>query len=168
MPAGKTTQVVRRPRDPAHSLPPEARCIAALLTARCPLLVAVSYTGDMTIALIVAGVLGGLVVLLIGCFAALKATERGRTFLLLPTTGKARFARALLRNGGLSWPMRLLLIGLVVYLASPIDLVPDFIPVLGQVDDVALVLAVAVLVVLLVEESAFTAAIRESQEARDT
>jgi uncharacterized membrane protein YkvA (DUF1232 family) len=34
---------------------------------------------------------------------------------------------------------RLLLAGLLVYLASPIDLVPDFIPVAGQLDDALLV-----------------------------
>jgi uncharacterized membrane protein YkvA (DUF1232 family) len=33
------------------------------------------------------------------------------------------------------WPLLLL----VPYLASPIDLVPDFVPVLGQLDDAALV-----------------------------
>ena len=38
---------------------------------------------------------------------------------------------------------RLLLLGLVAYLASPIDLIPDFIPVLGQIDD-----AIAVVLVL--------------------
>jgi uncharacterized membrane protein YkvA (DUF1232 family) len=34
---------------------------------------------------------------------------------------------------------RLLLLGLVGYLASPIDLVPDFIPVAGQLDDAIVV-----------------------------
>ncbi len=34
---------------------------------------------------------------------------------------------------------RWLLIGLVVYLVSPIDLIPDFIPLLGHADEVVLV-----------------------------
>jgi uncharacterized membrane protein YkvA (DUF1232 family) len=35
-----------------------------------------------------------------------------------------------------------LLVGLIVYLAMPIDLVPDFIPVAGQLDDAILVVLV--------------------------
>jgi uncharacterized membrane protein YkvA (DUF1232 family) len=42
---------------------------------------------------------------------------------------------------------KLLLVGLVAYLASPIDLVPDFIPVAGQLDD-ALVVALVLRAVL--------------------
>ena len=34
---------------------------------------------------------------------------------------------------------RLAGLGVLAYLASPIDLIPDFIPVLGQLDDVLLV-----------------------------
>jgi uncharacterized membrane protein YkvA (DUF1232 family) len=42
---------------------------------------------------------------------------------------------------------KLLLAGLVAYLASPIDLVPDFIPVAGQLDD-AIVVALVLRIVL--------------------
>jgi uncharacterized membrane protein YkvA (DUF1232 family) len=47
--------------------------------------------------------------------------------------------RGLLSDPRLSRGRRLLLLGLVAYLAMPIDLVPDFIPVAGQLDDAILV-----------------------------
>jgi uncharacterized membrane protein YkvA (DUF1232 family) len=47
--------------------------------------------------------------------------------------------RRLLGDGRLSRPRKLLLLGVVAYLAVPIDLVPDFIPVAGQLDDAILV-----------------------------
>jgi uncharacterized membrane protein YkvA (DUF1232 family) len=51
--------------------------------------------------------------------------------------------RALIRDPRVPTSRKLLLVALVAYLAMPIDLVPDFIPVAGQLDDaivVALVL----------------------------
>ena len=48
------------------------------------------------------------------------------------------FAR-LARDPALSRGRRLALIALAAYLASPIDLVPDFLPVVGQADDAVLV-----------------------------
>jgi uncharacterized membrane protein YkvA (DUF1232 family) len=45
-------------------------------------------------------------------------------------------ARRLLVDPRVKWRHRLVLWGLLAYLVSPIDLVPDFIPVLGQLDDV--------------------------------
>lgn len=50
----------------------------------------------------------------------------------------ALFGR-LMRDGAVPRRRRLLLAGLVVYLALPIDLVPDFIPVAGHLDDAMLV-----------------------------
>jgi uncharacterized membrane protein YkvA (DUF1232 family) len=37
------------------------------------------------------------------------------------------------------WPAKLLAAGVVGYALSPIDLIPDFIPVLGHLDDLLLV-----------------------------
>ena len=52
---------------------------------------------------------------------------------------------------------KLVLVGLVAYLAAPVDLVPDMIPVAGQLDD-AIVLALALRFVL---RSAGPAVVRE-------
>jgi uncharacterized membrane protein YkvA (DUF1232 family) len=48
-------------------------------------------------------------------------------------------ARLLLRDGRVPLAVRALPLALVAYLVLPVDLVPDFIPVLGQLDDLALV-----------------------------
>jgi uncharacterized membrane protein YkvA (DUF1232 family) len=54
-----------------------------------------------------------------------------------------RLVRDLLADGTTPLPVRLALGGLLVWLVSPIDLIPEFIPVLGPLDDV--VVAVLVL-----------------------
>ena len=53
-----------------------------------------------------------------------------------------RLISRLARDSSIGWAPRLWLLLLLVYLASPIDLIPDFIPVLGYADD-AIVAAVA-------------------------
>ena len=47
-----------------------------------------------------------------------------------------RLARSLLADQETPRSAKLALAGMLVYLISPIDLIPDFIPVLGQIDDV--------------------------------
>lgn len=54
-----------------------------------------------------------------------------------------RLVRRLAADPGLPGTLRIRLVMLLIYLASPIDLVPDFIPVLGYADD-----AIAVALVL--------------------
>jgi uncharacterized membrane protein YkvA (DUF1232 family) len=44
----------------------------------------------------------------------------------------------LVRDPALPRPVKIALLAAAVYLVSPIDLVPDFIPVLGYVDDLLL------------------------------
>ena len=43
------------------------------------------------------------------------------------------------RDPRLPWPVRLLAMAVAAYAFSPIDLVPDFVPVLGLLDDLLLV-----------------------------
>jgi uncharacterized membrane protein YkvA (DUF1232 family) len=47
--------------------------------------------------------------------------------------------KRLLTDPRVEWWRKALLLVVIVYLASPIDLVPDFIPVAGQLDDAILV-----------------------------
>jgi uncharacterized membrane protein YkvA (DUF1232 family) len=54
-----------------------------------------------------------------------------------------RLVRQLLRDGGVPLGVRAALVGLLIWLVNPIDLIPEFIPVLGPIDDV--VVAVLVL-----------------------
>ena len=47
-----------------------------------------------------------------------------------------RLLRSLIGDGSAPLDVRLALIGLVAWIVSPIDLIPEFIPVLGPMDDV--------------------------------
>ena len=67
-----------------------------------------------------------------------------------------RLVRQLLGDSTTSLGARLALIGLFAYLLSPIDLIPEFIPVLGSLDDVV----VAVLVLRYVRRKVGTEELR--------
>jgi uncharacterized membrane protein YkvA (DUF1232 family) len=54
----------------------------------------------------------------------------------LPTAHRFRLAWRLVRSPRVPFRARLPLFALLIYLAMPLDIVPDFIPVLGQLDDV--------------------------------
>jgi uncharacterized membrane protein YkvA (DUF1232 family) len=51
-----------------------------------------------------------------------------------------RLVWALLRDGRVPAQQKLILAGIGAYVVLPIDLIPDFVPVLGQLDDIAVVL----------------------------
>ncbi len=53
-----------------------------------------------------------------------------------------RLVRALLADGSTPWSVRVALAGLLAYLLSPIDLVPDFLPAIGSLDDIVIAAAV--------------------------
>jgi len=80
-------------------------------------------------------------VVYVGAVLALVAFGRGADARAL-----ARFVpdcvvlfKRLLADPRVEWWRKALLVAVIVYLASPIDLVPDFIPVAGQLDDAILV-----------------------------
>ena len=54
-----------------------------------------------------------------------------------------RLVRGLLADSGTPTSIRVALTGLLLYLLSPIDLIPDFVPVIGSADD--LIVAAVVL-----------------------
>lgn len=64
----------------------------------------------------------------------------GESLRLLPDV--VRLLRRVIADSTLPTGVRLIVVLLLIYLASPIDLVPDFIPVIGYADD-AIVVALA-------------------------
>ncbi|MEP7041055.1 MAG: YkvA family protein [Chloroflexota bacterium] len=74
-----------------------------------------------------------------------RDTSLGELIRLVPDL--LRLVRGLVGDRGVPFRVRVALIGLLAWLISPIDLIPEFIPVLGPLDDVV----VAVLVLRYVE-----------------
>jgi uncharacterized membrane protein YkvA (DUF1232 family) len=58
----------------------------------------------------------------------------------LPFLDKISLAGALFRDRRIGVAPRLIALGLVLYLAMPLDIIPDFIPVIGYFDDILIVL----------------------------
>ena len=54
-------------------------------------------------------------------------------------TQEIRIYQRAIRHEGTPWPAKALLWLAVAYALAPIDIIPDFIPVLGQIDDLLLV-----------------------------
>src|SRR5512141_1377366 len=58
---------------------------------------------------------------------------------LLPDT--VRLIRAVIGDRDAPLDVRIVLVGLLVWLVSPIDLIPEFIPVIGPIDDIVVAVA---------------------------
>jgi uncharacterized membrane protein YkvA (DUF1232 family) len=70
-----------------------------------------------------------------------------RRIMALPVRSKLRFAWRLFRDPDTPGLVKGIMPAVMLYLASPIDIIPDFIPLLGQLDDL-LVLAAGLGLVL--------------------
>jgi len=68
---------------------------------------------------------------------ALEGSERQSPLSLLPRL--ARLLWRLARDRRVPWTVKAVLIALAAYLACPIDLIPDWIPALGYLDDIIIV-----------------------------
>ena len=95
---------------------------------------------------ILAGIVLGLLAVwaaLVGLLWILKPKDTGLRELIRVVPDILRLVRNLLADSATPLGVRLALVGLLAWLINPIDLIPEFIPVLGPLDDV--VVAVVVL-----------------------
>ena len=70
-------------------------------------------------------------------------------FIKLRTRRKLTFVRLMMGDDRVPTYVKLIPVLLLLYLTSPIDLVPDFIPVLGYLDDVVIALLALALIIKL-------------------
>jgi uncharacterized membrane protein YkvA (DUF1232 family) len=97
--------------------------------------------------LVVLGVIvAGLVLLIAAAAFVLWRIQRSdekklaKRIAKLPFFDKISLAGSLFRDERIAIAPRIIALALVLYIASPIDLIPDFIPVLGYLDDILIVI----------------------------
>lgn len=99
---------------------------------------------------VVLGIVVGVVVfglVLYGLSKKLEGKEPYGSFLRLRTRNKIRFFQRLIADPRVPKRAKAIPFVLAVYLALPFDLIPDFIPVLGYLDDVAIALGAFALII---------------------
>jgi uncharacterized membrane protein YkvA (DUF1232 family) len=97
-------------------------------------------------ALIALAIVGGIYVAVVALLAVIGRRSAARAIAGFIPDCAVMFRRLLARPETLRWE-RAGLVVLVAYLLSPLDIVPDFIPVAGQLDD-AVIVALALAFVL--------------------
>ncbi len=107
---------------------------------------------------------GGFVAVSAIAFRMLRASQRGRRFMALSTRAKIRFGRLLLEDARVPLAAKVALLLLIGYLALPFDLIPDFIPIAGQLDDVAVVLITVGVLIVAIPRERFEAALTRAEE----
>jgi uncharacterized membrane protein YkvA (DUF1232 family) len=98
------------------------------------------------------GTIAGLAVvsiLLLLVIRWLARREPYGTFIRLRTRRKLTFFRLMMSDQRVPGYVKAIPVVLVIYLSIPFDIIPDFIPVLGYLDDVALAILALVLVIRL-------------------
>ena len=121
--------------------------------------VALWQSGPVDLALLVGIVIGVVAVwaALLAVFWALRPRDVPLRTLLGLVPDLLRMLRDVVRDRSTPLDVRLVLIGLLAWIISPIDLIPEFIPVLGPLDDVV----VAVVALRYVRRRIGLAALRD-------
>lgn len=108
--------------------------------------------------LVIGGIAGGVILSSLNLFVLalwLRRREAYSSFLHLSAHRKITFFRLLVRDEKRQIPLyvRLIPVALTFYLSNPFDIVPDFIPVLGDLDDYAVMALAFVLIIKLTPRS---------------
>jgi len=102
-----------------------------------------------TLVLVMGVVAGGFALTAVLMLRWLGKREPYSNFIKLRTRRKLTFVRLMMGDDRVPVYVKLIPILLLLYLTSPIDLVPDFIPVLGYLDDVVIALLALALIIRL-------------------
>ena len=106
--------------------------------------------------------LGGVTFLLLRWFGR---REPYRNFLRLRNRRKLTFVRLMIQDPRVPSYVKAVPFLLLLYLASPIDLIPDVIPVLGYLDDVVITLLAFMLILKLTSGQVVQDLIQQAREA---
>lgn len=88
---------------------------------------------------VIVGIVAGLIILwavMLALFWVLRPKDVPVRELVGVVPDLLRLLQSLVRDPASPMDVRLVLVGLLAWLISPIDLIPEFIPVLGPLDDV--------------------------------
>ena len=102
-----------------------------------------------TLVLVMGVVAGGFALTAVLMLRWMGHREPYSNFIKLRTRRKLTFVRLMMGDDRVPMYVKIIPVLLLVYLTSPIDLVPDFIPVLGYLDDVVIALLALALIIRL-------------------
>lgn len=100
-------------------------------------------------------------------FRIARVRRKGRRFLQLSRSEKLEFARIMVKDSSAPLLPRLLVAAAAGYLALPIDLIPDFLPVIGHADDFLVVTLLIAIITRAVPPEELERAIERARKVDD-
>jgi uncharacterized membrane protein YkvA (DUF1232 family) len=97
-------------------------------------------------------------------FQVFRMRRRAKPFLALAPGERLRFARLVISEGSLPLLPRALVALAAAYLALPIDLIPDFIPVIGHADDFLVVTLATAVITRTLDRTEFEAFLERARD----